>query len=65
MHNFVMIVENEVVGNVTFPDQLNSPIDTDKYVAIYSSNPIFIPHHEGRIPEGYIWDGQNFNPPVE
>ena len=65
MHNFVMIIGDEVVGNVTFSDDLESKMDVSKYIAIYSSGPKYIPHHEGRIPEGYIWDGQNFNPPVE
>ena len=65
MHNFVVIVDNEVVGNVTFSDQLEEGIDVSRYLAIYRSGPQFIEHNEARVEEGYTWDGQNFNPPVE
>lgn len=64
MHNFVILVDNEVVGNISFSTEAQG-VDLDKVIAIYSSDPRFIPHHEKRIEEGYIWDGQNFNPPVE
>lgn len=65
MHNFVIIVDNEVVGNASYSTELEEQIDLSKIIAIYSSDPRFIPHHEGKVEEGYIWDGQNFNPPVE
>lgn len=65
MHNFVITVDNEVVGNVTFSTELEGQVDLSKIIAIYSSDPRFIPHHEEVVPEGYTWDGQNFAPPVE
>jgi hypothetical protein len=65
MNNFVIVVDNEVVGNITFSDQLQEGVDVSKYLAVYRSNPKFIEHNEKRVEEGYIWDGQNFNPPVE
>jgi len=65
MHNFVIIVDNEVVGNISFSNELGQQVDLSKIIAIYSSDPRFIPHHEARVEDGFIWDGQNFNPPVE
>jgi len=32
---------------------------------MYLDTLLFIEHNEKRVEEGYIWDGQNFNPPVE
>ncbi len=73
MKYFALTVDNEVVRSVALPEvedidpDSQKPYlasDLEKNIAIYSSDPRVIPS-EGIIPEGYIWDGQNFNPPVE
>jgi len=35
MNNFVIVVDNEVVGNITFSDQLQEGTDVSRYLAIY------------------------------
>jgi hypothetical protein len=65
MHNFVIIIENEVVGNLTFQPPVEEMAQQSGAIAIYSSDPRFIPHHEGPIEIGSTWDGSSFTPPVE
>lgn len=64
MKNFAIIVDGEVVGNETYSDEIIQKIDLSRILAILSSDPRFIPT-DSRIEIGSIWDGQNFNPPVE
>ena len=73
MKYFAMIVENEVVQTIRLPEIEDIPNgqehrhveeELDKVIAIYSSNPQIIPT-EAPIAEGFLWDGQNFTPPVE
>ena len=64
MKNFAIIVDGEVVGNETYSDEIIQKIDLSRILAILGSDPRFIPT-DSRIEIGSIWDGQNFNPPVE
>lgn len=67
MKYFMLILDNEVVGelpNRGIYQQKDENEFAEKLYAILSSNPIVIAT-DSLIPEGYVWDGQNFNPPVE
>lgn len=68
MKHFVVIVDNEVVTNVSIPEE-NDGVDVNldfmnQYIAIYSSDPRFIPYPETAA-IGSTWDGTTFTPPVE
>lgn len=68
MKHFVVIVDNEVVTNVSIPEE-NDNVDVNidfmnQYIAIYSSDPRFIPYPETAV-IGSTWDGTTFTPPVE
>jgi hypothetical protein len=54
MQCFAVVVDGEVAGNYCFREE------DEKWVAIFSSNPTFIPVTEP-IEEGLIWDGLKFN----
>ncbi len=53
MQCFAVVVDGEVAGNYCFKEE------DEKWVAIFSSNPIFIPVEEP-IEEGLTWDGLDF-----
>jgi hypothetical protein len=53
MKCFAIIIDGEVATNYCVDDN-----DT-KYIAIFSSNPTFIPV-DFAVPEGSIWDGEIF-----
>ena len=64
MTHFILVVDGEVAGELPIP-KLDFQSDAiDKLVAILSSNPNIVLSSEPVL-EGYIWDGQNFNPPVQ
>lgn len=73
MRYFAMIVDNEVVQTIRLPEIEDIPSgnehryvedELEKTIAIYSSDPRIIPT-DRLVEKGLIWDGQNFNPPVE
>jgi hypothetical protein len=69
MKKFVIIIDNEVVKNVEFPEAIdNVPEELlpqfEEAIAIFSSDPRYILVDEP-VEIGLIWDGQNFNSPVE
>jgi hypothetical protein len=53
MKCFAIVVDGEVAGNYCFKEE------DEKWVAIFSSNPIVIPV-ENPVVEGSIWDGKGF-----
>lgn len=53
MQCFAVVVDGEVAGNYCFREE------DEKWVAIFSSNPTFIPIEEP-IEEGLTWDGSQF-----
>lgn len=68
MKHFVVIIDNEVVTNFSFPEE-NDGMDVNpdfmkQYIAIYSSDPRVIPYTE-KVAIGSTWDGTTFTPPVE
>lgn len=67
MANFVIIVDGEVAGNIPINPSENAPeeikLAMEKMIAALSSNPQIIKHD--RVESGWLWDGQNFVPPVE
>ena len=67
MKYFMLIIDNEVVGKIPSAGLYLEKDDNEeagKYYAILSSNPSIVAADE-LIPEGFIWDGQNFTAPVE
>ena len=67
MKKFVVVIDNEVAVNLNIPqiEDESEPMYLyfEKLIAALSSNPTIVQTEEA-IQEGYIWDGQNFNPPV-
>ena len=67
MKYFMLIIDGEVVGefmsNVLHKEKERSQ-SAEKLYAILSSNPIIITADK-LIPDGSIWDGKKFLPPVE
>jgi hypothetical protein len=66
MKYFMLIIDNEVVGQIPSAGlymEKDSNEEAEKYYAILSSNPSIVAADEF-IPEGSIWDGQNFIPAV-
>lgn len=67
MH-FIIVLENEVVGEIPIPmikndDGVLHP-EIEKIVAILSSDPKIVAS-ETPIEKGSTWDGTSFTPPVE
>jgi hypothetical protein len=68
MKKFVIMVDNEVVKNVEYPEEGdNVPAEFlphfEEAIAVFSSDPRWLIVDEP-IEVGSIWDGQNFAPPV-
>jgi hypothetical protein len=67
MPNFVLIVDDEVVGNyfIKTPENLDTAFNQamEKMIAIFSSNPTIVKTEE-KVEEGSAWDGQEFISPV-
>jgi hypothetical protein len=61
---YLFVIDGEVAGRMPFFAHPNGGELEDKYRAILESDPKIIPSNED-IPEGYIWDGTSFTPPVE
>jgi hypothetical protein len=64
MTHFILVVDGEVAGELPIPKLDFQSDAVDKLVAILSSNPKIVVSNEP-VEEGYVWDGQNFVPPVE
>lgn len=64
MKNFVILIDDEVVGNYTISDEQLLQFNMDKTIAIFSSDPRFIPNDK-IIAVGSTWNGKNFTAPVE
>ena len=65
MKHFILVIDNEAVGEIPSKALLASPSEQiKKYVAIISSDPRIIVN-EGPVADGSIWDGEKFLPPVE
>ena len=66
MPNFVFIVDGTVAINYFIPDITDEEMESNpakaELLSAMDSNPIIIKTEE-QIPQGYIWDGANFNSP--
>jgi hypothetical protein len=61
---YIFVIDGEVAGRIPlFAHPNGGPLE-EKYRAMLESDPKIIPSDED-VPEGYLWDGKNFNPPVE
>jgi hypothetical protein len=56
MKCFAVVVDGEVAGNYCFKEE------DEKWVAIFSSNPVIIPV-DIPVTEGSMWDGKEFSQP--
>jgi hypothetical protein len=71
MSRYSYIVDGEVAAVFTIPDKIDDssdlPPSLQKLHAVLKSQPIVMELLEeyGIVEEGYIWDGQNFNPPAQ
>lgn len=68
MSTFAFIVDGEVAKIGNMPETIDGkelPQDLQKTIAILRSNPTIIEIVDQFVEEGFIWDGQNFTPPVE
>jgi hypothetical protein len=68
MKKFVIIVDNEVVKNVEYPEESDNVPEEflphfEEAIAIFSSDPRWLIVDEP-VEVGSIWDGQNFFPAV-
>jgi len=65
MRHYIFVINGEVAWSLSpingYPE---GSAEADKYFAIMESDPRIVPSDEA-IPEGWTWDGKNFNPPVE
>ena len=68
MSTFAFIVGGEVAKIGKFPETMDGgelPQDLQKTIAIMRSNPTIVEIIGEVVEEGFLWDGQNFTPPVE
>ena len=68
MSIFAFIVDGEVARIGRFPETVDGgelPEDLQKTIAILRSNPTIVEVVDEVVEEGFLWDGQNFNSPVE
>jgi hypothetical protein len=68
MSKFAFIVDGEVAKLGAFPETVDGNEltgDLAKTVAILRSNPIIVEIVDQLVEEGFLWDGQDFTPPVE
>ena len=68
MSKFAFIVDGEVARIAGIPETIDGgelPQELQKTVAILRSNPTIIEIVDELVEEGFLWDGQNFAPPVE
>ena len=68
MSKFAFIVDGEVAKIGTFPETVDDgelPEELQKTIAILRSNPKIVEVVGEVVEEGFLWDGQNFTPPVE
>jgi hypothetical protein len=63
--NFALVVDGEVADNFSFPAFANGemPLQIEKLIAIFKSNPIIVEALE-HIEPGSTWDGSEFTPPA-
>ena len=68
MSRFAFIVDGEVAKIGLFGETMDGgelPLGLQKTIAILRSNPTIVEIVDQFVEEGFIWDGQNFTPPVE
>jgi hypothetical protein len=61
--NFAFVVDGVVVEIMS----INSGPEWNQFLELYSSRPtiIEVPESIDNFGKGYMWDGENFNPPTE
>jgi hypothetical protein len=67
MSKFAFIVDGEVAKIGTFPETIDGgelPLEVQKTIAVFRSSPTIIEILDQLVEEGFLWDGQNFAPPV-
>ena len=68
MSTFAFIVDGEVAKISRIPETADGgelPEELQKTIAILRSNPTIVEIIDEVVEEGFLWDGQNFNSPVE
>jgi len=68
MSKFAFIVDGEVAKIGLFAETMDGgelPLGLQQTIAILRSNPTIVEIIDQFVEEGFIWDGQNFTPPVE
>jgi hypothetical protein len=67
MSKFAFIVDGEVAKLGSFPETIDGgelPLELQKTIAVFRSNPTIIEIVDQLVEEGFLWDGQNFVPAV-
>lgn len=65
---YELVIDGEVATHLSVPSGVSGSQEMqdffDKLNAALSSNPTVIPVDE-LVPEGFLWNGENFHPPVK